>query len=130
MGFLYNPFIIRRIIVYGGSVVVLLLVLFLGRGFGQSAEGSSSSLWTFDGFQHAIMGDTAKSSDRDSNIQLRRELANGDADQNNGNSVNDKQVVYASARDIPPQDDYRPTQLCARAVDRAVPWRGAPSSPG
>ncbi|MGO9610821.1 MAG: S8 family serine peptidase [Verrucomicrobiia bacterium] len=119
MGFLYNPFIIRRIIVYGGSVVVLLLVLFLGHGFGQSAPGSSSSLWTFDGFEHALMGDASKSSDRDSNMQLRRELADGNDNPDNGNSVGDKQVVYASARDIPPQDDsgrpnYVPGQLIVR----------------
>ncbi|HTS18394.1 MAG TPA: S8 family serine peptidase [Verrucomicrobiae bacterium] len=120
MGFLYNPFVIRRIIVYGGSVVVLLLVLSLGRGFGQNVpHGRSSSLWTFDGFQHALMGGAKKSSDRDSNLQLRHELADGNASQDNGNSVSDKQVVFASAREITPQDDsgrpnYVPGQLIIR----------------
>jgi subtilisin family serine protease len=117
MGFLYNPFIIRRIIVYGGSVVVLLLMLFLGRGFGQSAPGGSPSLWTFDGFQHALLG--GKSPDRDSNMQLRRELTDGNTNEDNGNSVGDKQVVFASAGDIPAQDDsgrpnYVPGQLIVR----------------
>ena len=123
MGFLHNPSVIRRIIVYSGSVIVLLLALFLGCGFGQSLPGGGSpSLWTFEGFQHALMGNAGgspKSSDRDSNMQLRRELANGNADQDNGNSVSDKQVVFASARDIPPQDDtgrpnYVPGQLIVR----------------
>ena len=129
MGFLYNPFVIRRIIIYSGSAAVLFLALFLGRGFGQSAPGGSS-LWTFEGFQHALMGGPPKSSDHDSAMQLRRELADGNANPDNGNSVSDKQVVFASARDIPAQDDYRPTQLRTGPVDRAVPWRGAPSSPG
>lgn len=115
MGFLYNPFIIRRIIVYGGSVVLLFLALFLGRGFGQSAP----SVWTFDRFQHALIGGAQNTSDHDSNIQLRHELADGNANQDTGNSVGDKQVVYASASDIPPQDDtgrpnYVPGQLIVR----------------
>jgi subtilisin family serine protease len=114
MGFLYNPFIIRRIIVYGGSVVVLFLALFLGRGFGQSA----STPWTFDRFQHALMGGQ-KSSDHDSTMQLRHELADNNANPDNNNSVSDKQEVFASARDIPPQDDtgrpnYVPGQLIVR----------------
>ncbi|MGD0060431.1 MAG: S8 family serine peptidase [Verrucomicrobiia bacterium] len=118
MGFLYNPFVIRRIIIYGGSAAVLFLALFLGRGFGQSAPGGSS-LWTFEGFQHALMGGPPKSSDHDSAMQLRRELADGNANQDNGNSVSDKQVVFASARDIPAQDDsgrpnYVPGQLIVR----------------
>ncbi|MGD1017752.1 MAG: S8 family serine peptidase [Verrucomicrobiia bacterium] len=119
MGFLYHPFVIRRIIVYGGSVAVLLLALFLGRGFGQSVTGNGSpSLWTFEGFEHALLGGQ-KSAERDSNMQLRHELADGNASQDNGNSVGDKQVVFASARDIPPQDDsgrpnYVPGQLIVR----------------
>jgi subtilisin family serine protease len=120
MGFLYNPFVIRRIIVYGGSMALLLLTLCLGRGFGQSIpRGGSASLWTFEGFQHALLGNHRKSSDRDSNLQLRHELADGSASQDNANSVSDKQVVFASARDIPPQDDsgrpnYVPGQLIVR----------------
>src|SRR5271170_7415694 len=119
MGFLYNPFVIRRIIVYSGSVVVLLLVLFLGRGFGQSAPRNTPSLWTFEGFQHALLGGAGKSSDRDSNMQLRRELVDGNTNEDNSGSVGDKQVVYASAGDIPPQDDsgrpnYVPGQLIVR----------------
>jgi subtilisin family serine protease len=118
MGFLYNPFVIRRIIVYGGSVVLLFLALFLGRGFGQSVSGS----WTFNGFQRALLGNAGgpqKPSDHDSTMQLRRELANGNTDQDNGNSVSDKQVVFADARDIPAQDDsgrpnYVPGQLIVR----------------
>jgi len=120
VGFLYNPFVIRRIIVYGGSVVILLLALFLGRGFGQNVpHGRSSSFWTFDGFQHALMGSAKKSSERDSNLELRHELADGRGGSDNGGSVGDKQVVFASARDIPPQDDsgrpnYVPGQLIVR----------------
>ena len=120
MGFLYHPFVIRRIIVYGGSIIALLLVLFLGRGFGQSVPRSrSQSLWTLAGLQHALMGDASQPSDRDSNLQLRRELADGNAAQDTGNSPGDKPVVFASARDIPPQDDtgrpnYVPGQLIVR----------------
>jgi subtilisin family serine protease len=118
MGFLYNPFVIRRIIVYGGSVALLLLALFLGRGFGQSTTGGES-LWTITGIQHVLFAGHAKASDRDSNLQLRRELADGSGGQDNGNSVGDKQVVFASAREIPPQDDsgrpnYVPGQLIVR----------------
>jgi subtilisin family serine protease len=120
MGFLYNPFVIRRIIVYGGSVVLLFLALFLGRGFGQNApRNNSPSLWTFEGFQHALLGGARKPSDHDSTMQLRRELTDGNPNRDNGNSVSDKQVVFASARDIPPQDDsgrpnYVPGQLIVR----------------
>jgi len=120
MGFLYNPYVIRRVVVYGASVVLLLMFLLLGRGFGQSTprSGKSRSLLTFDGFEHALMGNTgtAKAPDRDSAMQLRHELDDGNADQG---TVRDKQVVFASARDIPPHDDagrpnYVPGQLIVR----------------
>jgi hypothetical protein len=120
MGFLYNPVVIRRIIVYGGSVIVLLLLLFLARGFGQSVPRTGSpSLRTFEGFQRALLGVADKPSDRDSNIQLRRELADGRSKPDTGNSAGDKLVVFTSARDIPPQDDsgrpnYVPGQLIVR----------------
>jgi subtilisin family serine protease len=115
MGFLFNPYIIRRIIVYGSSVVVLFLILFLGRGFAQSGPSGSPSLLTFDGIEHALMGNAMNTADRDSNIQLRHEIA-GDITNQDNNSVADKQVVYASARDIPPRDEsgrpnYVPGQL-------------------
>jgi serine protease len=120
MGFLYNPYVIRRIVVYGASVVLLLVFALLGRGFGQSTprSGKSRSLLTFDGFEHALLGDAgpAKAADRDSAMRLRREMADGSADQG---TVRDKQVVFASVRDIPPHDDagrpnYVPGQLIVR----------------
>jgi subtilisin family serine protease len=95
-------------------------VLLLGRGFGQTGPraGNSPSLLTFDGIQHALLGDAAgpkKLSDRESNLQLRHEIGEG----NSGNTVRDKQVVYASVRDIPPRDEagrpnYVPGQLVVR----------------
>ena len=120
MEFLYSPHVIRRIVVYGMSLVLLFVVLLLGRGFGQTGPraGNSPSLLTFDGIQHALLGDMTgakKLSDRESNLQLRHETA----EENNGYTVRDKQVVYASVRDIPPRDDtgrpnYVPGQLVVR----------------
>ena len=124
MGFLYNPYVIRRIVVYGMSVVLFLGILLLGRGFGQSGPrpNKSASLLTFDSIEHALLGDTTRSgkiADRNSNLQLHRQLVAGNADQSGGNPVRDKQVVFASARDIPPHDDagrpnYVPGQLIIR----------------
>jgi subtilisin family serine protease len=108
------------------------LVLLLGRGFAQNGPGSgrSASLLTFGGIEHALMGDTfdAKgASERDSTIQLRRELVGGNGDQGGGNSLHDKQVVYASARDIPPHDgDGRPNYVPGQLIIRfrgGVPHR-------
>jgi subtilisin family serine protease len=106
------------------SVALLLLVLLLGHGFAQNGPGSgrSASLLTFGGIEHALLGDafaTKNAYERDSNIQLRRELVGGNGDQGGGNSLDDKQVVYASARDIPPHDgagrpNYVPGQLIIR----------------
>src|ERR1035438_2322029 len=117
MGFLYNPSIIRRIVVYGASVLLLLVVLTLARGYGQSGPRNRSSLLTFDGLEHALLGGAKKSIDRDSTLALRHEIADGNGDQ--GNPIHDKQVVYASARDIPAHDDagrpnYVPGQLIVR----------------
>jgi serine protease len=124
MEFLHNPHVIRRLAVYSTSVALLLLVLLLGRGFAQNGPGSarSASLLTFGGIEQALLGDaltTKNASERDSNIQLRRELAGGNGDQGGGNPLHDKQVVYASARDIPPHDgagrpNYVPGQLIVR----------------
>ena len=118
MEFLYNPNVIRRVVVYGGSVILLLVFLLLGRGFGQSAphSGKSRSLLTFDGFEHALMGDAGKAPDRDSALELRHEMMDGNSDHG---TVRDKQVVFASARDIPPHDEsgrpnYVPGQLIIR----------------
>ena len=120
MGFLYSPHVIRRIVVYGMSLVLVLVVLLLGRGFARNGRhsGQSPSLLTFDGIQHALVGDTTgakKLSEGESNLQLRHEIGEG----NTGNTVRDKQVVYASVRDIPPRDDtgrpnYVPGQLVVR----------------
>ena len=117
MGFLYNPSVIRRIMVYGASVLLLLVVLTLARGYGQSGPRNRSSLLTFDGLEHALLGGAKKSLDRDSTLALRHEIADGNGDQ--GNPIHDKQVVYASARDIPAHDDagrpnYVPGQLIVR----------------
>jgi subtilisin family serine protease len=107
-------------VVYGMSLVLLLVVLLLGRGFAQNSRrpGHAPSLLTFDGIQHALLGDTTaakKLSERDSNLQLHHEIGEG----NGGNTVRDKQVVYASVRDIPPRDEtgrpnYVPGQLVVR----------------
>jgi hypothetical protein len=72
---------------------------------------------TFDGLEHALLGDTKIPLDRDSTLALRQEIADGNGDQ--GNPIHDKQVVYASARDIPAHDDagrpnYVPGQLIVR----------------
>ena len=124
MGFLYNPHVIRRIAVYGMSVALLLLVLLLGRGLAQNGPGSggSASLLTLGGIEHALLGDAfgaKNASERDSNLQLRRELAGGNDNQGGGNSPLDKQVVYASVRNISPHDgggrpNYVPGQLIVR----------------
>ncbi len=119
MEFLYNPNVVRRIVVYGMSLVLLFIVLRLGRGFGQTGPhaGKSPSLLTFDGLQHALLGDTKVAnnlSELDSKLEVRHENIEG-----NAGAVRDKQVVYASARDIPPRDDtgrpnYVPGQLVVR----------------
>jgi len=123
MGFLYNPHVIRRIVVYGGSLMLLFIVLLLGRGFGQNVPhaGQSSPL-LFDRIQYALLGHAAgarKLSEIEANAKLRNGITEGDANQGSGSSVRDKQVVYASARDIPPRDDagrpnYVPGQLVVR----------------
>ena len=81
MGFFYNPSVIRRIVVYGASVLLLLVVLTLARGFAQSGPRSRTSLLTFDGLEHALLGDTKKPLDRDSTLALRHEIADGNGDQ-------------------------------------------------
>jgi subtilisin family serine protease len=115
MGFLYNPTVIRRIVVYGASVLLLLAVLTLARSFGQSGPRSRSSLLTFDGLEHALLGDK-KPLERDSTLALRHEIdGNGDP----GNPIRDKPVVYASARDIPAQDDVgRPNYVAGQLIVR------------
>jgi subtilisin family serine protease len=117
MGSLYHAHVIRRVVVYGASVLLLLVVLTLARGFGQSGPRGRSSLLTFGGIEHALLGDLKKSPERDSTLALRQEIADGSGDP--GNSIHDKQVVYASARDIPAHDDagrpnYVPGQLIVR----------------
>jgi serine protease len=117
MGFLYNPSVIRRIVVYGTSVLLLLVVLTLARSFGQSGPRSRTSLLTFDGLQQALLGDTKKSLERDSALALRHEIDNGNSDP--GNSVHDKPVVYASANDIPAHDDVgRPNYVAGQLIVR------------
>ncbi len=117
MGFLYHPSVIRRIVVYGASVLLLLVVLTLGRGFGQSGPRSRDSLLTFDGLQHALLGDTKKSPERDSAIALRHEIDDGNGDSDH--SIHDKPVVYASARDIPAHDDVgRPNYVAGQLIVR------------
>ena len=117
MGFLHNSSVIRRVVVYGASVLLLLVVLTLARGFGQSGPRSRASLLTIGGLKHALLGDTQKPLERDSTLALRHEIADGNGD--DGNSIHDKQVVYAAARDIPAHDDagrpnYVPGQLIVR----------------
>ena len=124
MGFLYNPHVIRRIVVYGASLMVLFVVLLLGRGFGQNGPraGQSSSPLLFDRIQYALLGHAAgarKLSEIEANAKLRNGITEGDTNQGAGSSVRDKQVVYASARDIPPRDEagrpnYVPGQLVVR----------------
>jgi len=118
MGFLYNPNVIRRIVVYGASVILLLVFLLLGRGYAQNASRSGRSLLTFDGLQHALLGDVAKVKDldRDSALRLSHEMNDNNGGQH---SIQDKPVVFASVRDIPPRDDagrpnYVPGQLIVR----------------
>ena len=115
MGFLHNASVIRRLVVYGSSVLLLLVVLTLARG--QSGPRNRSSLLTIDGIKQALVGDTKKPLERDSTLALRHEIADGNGDE--GNSIHDKQVVYAAARDIPAHDDagrpnYVPGQLIVR----------------
>ena len=100
MGFLYNPHVIRRIVVYGPSTLLLVILLTVARSFGQNGP-RHASLLTFDGLQHALMGDR-KSLDHDSNLALQHAM-NGNPDQ--GNAVHDQPVVQASIRDIPAHDD-------------------------
>ena len=117
MGFLYYPSVIRRIVVYGASVLLLLVVLTLARSFGQSGPRNRLSLLTFDGLEHALLGDTKKSLERDSTLALRHEIADGNGDP--GNPLHDKPVVYASARDIPAQDDVgRPNYVAGQLIVR------------
>jgi len=120
MGFLYNPHVIRRVVVYGASVVVLLLVLMVGRGFGQGTPHArrSASLFTFEGIQQALAGGK-QTADHDSNMQLRHQMTGENTDEGNSHEVRDKQVVFAAARDVPPHDDagrpnYVPGQVIVR----------------
>jgi serine protease len=117
MGFLYNPSVIRRLVVYGSSVLLLFVVLTLARSFGQSGPRSRESLLTFDGLEHALLGGTKKALERDSTLALRNENTDGNGDP--GNSIHDKPVVYASARDIPAHDDVgRPNYVAGQLIVR------------
>jgi hypothetical protein len=117
MGFLYNPSVIRRLVVYGPSVLLLLVVLTVARSFGQSGPQNHESLLTFDGLEHALMGNTKKPLERDSTLALRHEIVDGNGDQ--GNPSNDKPVVYASASDIPVHDDVgRPNYVAGQLIVR------------
>jgi subtilisin family serine protease len=117
MGFLYNPSVIRRAVVYGPSALLLLVALTLARSFGQSGPQGRPSLLTFDGLQHALLGDTKKSLEGDSAQALRHEIDDGNGDP--GNSIHEKPVVYASARDIPAHDDVgRPNYVAGQLIVR------------
>jgi subtilisin family serine protease len=116
MGFLYNPSVIRRLVVYGPSVLLLLIVLTVARSFGQSASRSRESLLTFDGLEHALVGNTKKTLERDSVVAIRHEI-DGNGDQ--GSPINDKPVVYASASTIPVRDDVgRPNYVAGQLIVR------------
>ncbi len=117
MGFFYNPPVIRRLVVYGPSVLLLLVVLTLARSFGQSGPRSRESLLTFDGIEHALLGGTKKALERDSTLALRNENTDGNGD--SGSPIQDKPVVYASARDIPAHDDAgRPNYVAGQLIVR------------
>ncbi len=117
MGFLHNPSVIRRIVVYGASVLLLLVILTRTRGFGQGESGNRSSALMFDRLQHALLGDNRKSPERDSALALRQENTDGNGDQ--GNPLRDKPMVYASARDIPAHDDVgRPNYVAGQLIVR------------
>jgi subtilisin family serine protease len=102
--------------VYGPSVLLLLIVLTVARSFGQSGPRNRESLLTFDGLEHALIGDNRKPAERDTALALRKEI-DGNGDQ--GNPINDKPVVYASASTIPAHDDVgRPNYVAGQLIVR------------
>ncbi len=103
----------RRLIVYGGSVLMFVAILRVGHGLAQNSGRNGSAL-SFANIERAMLGDAAyKKLDRNSNIELRRAI---DTNNPSGNPIQNKQVTYASIRDIPARDDagrqnYVPSQL-------------------
>jgi subtilisin family serine protease len=123
MGFLRQPHVIRRLVLYGASLALLLAVLSRARSHGQNGlHAVQPSLLTFDGIQHALLGDmfaSKKSRDRDSYLELRDGIDAAGGNPSPGNSIHNKEVVFASARDIPTHDsagrpNYVPGQLIVR----------------
>ncbi|HUJ10046.1 MAG TPA: S8 family serine peptidase [Verrucomicrobiae bacterium] len=115
MDFFRKPTVVRRLFVYGASAVLFVTLMTLGRGYRQNSACIASVL-SFEHIEHALLGDSfSKKLDRNSNIELRHAI-----EANNqpfgGSPVGNKQVTYASIRDIPERDDagrpnYVPSQL-------------------
>ncbi len=124
MGLLRKPHLIRRVLVYGFSVPLLLLALTRGWSLGQNGPHTApgASRLMFDGIEHALLGDayaSKKTVDQDSNLGLRREIDDANDHPPANGSVRNKEVVFASVRDIPALDgagrpNYVPGQLIVR----------------
>jgi subtilisin family serine protease len=116
MGFFRKPHVIRRLVVYASSVLLFVTLLTLGRGFGQNGARTGSA-FTFATIERALLGDSlaSKKLDRNSNLELHHEI-DASGGPSTDSSVRNKQVTYASIRDIPARDDagrpnYVPSQL-------------------
>jgi len=103
----------RRVVVYGSSTALFFAVLLLASGFRHN--GSSSAGFSFANIGRALLGDAVfKNLDRNSNIELRHSIDTNNA--SGDNPVRNKQVKYASIREIPERDEagrpnYVPNQL-------------------
>ncbi|HUI07612.1 MAG TPA: S8 family serine peptidase [Verrucomicrobiae bacterium] len=103
---------------------LLLVAVTHGWSVGHSAphSGASRPLLTVDGIEHVLLGDayaSRKTVDRDSNLELRREMDDASENPPATDSVRTKEVVFDSVRDIPPRDDagrpnYVPGQIIVR----------------
>jgi subtilisin family serine protease len=116
MEFFHKPHVVRRLVVYTGSIVIFVTLLALGRGFGRNGARTGSS-FTFANIERALLGDSlaSKKLDRNSNLELHHEI-DASGNPSTDSSVRNKQVTYASIRDIPARDDagrpnYVPSQL-------------------
>ena len=119
-----RPHLLRRLLVYGFSVPLLLVALTRGWSAGQNASGPNTEepLLTVDGIGQALLGNAyapKKVIDRDSNLVLRRGTDDPDDNTSPSSSVRAKPVVFPFVRDIPPHDsagrpNYVPGQIIVR----------------
>jgi subtilisin family serine protease len=119
-----QPQAIRRLVLYGGSVPLLLFALMRGGSAGHDPRQGQAMAprLTADGIGHALLGDAyvpARWIDRDSNLGLRRRISAPDDDPVLSSSVRAKHVDFPAVDDIPAEDSVgRPNYVQGQIIVR------------